>query len=563
MEPLLEEPQPWTWAIDRYFSISLRGSTIATELRAGTTAFLATANNFVVNAHIMSHAGLHPETSLVSGAFAAGVTCILCGMLSNLPLGLVPSVGPNVYIAYSLVGPRLFSTQQALAISATSGVCLVLLSLTPLLRIVLGLMPLSIKYGLLVGTGLLTAFIGLKSIGVVTAGEDIVALGDLNSTAFVISAASLVFTASLLYNAVTGAVLLGMLSSTLIAWIYLDDWPTKIFALQGLSFSMPNFDALSQQQAFSEIASLMLMLLFSLSGAIIGTAKMAGLLQEDGGVRGSTAVYMSSGLGTLLAAFLGTSPIFVSMSAAAGVRDGGRTGLVSLVIGVYSLLTAFVLSPLASAIPECAIAPVLVLVGVSMTGEAREIQWWNMLDALPAFLCAVFQPFTYSVSNGIYAGVAMSFILFFTTGSFLAYIPSFQKTEPRGLVEEVSAMIEHSPQQRYSSPKVVPEEEDSDVAPVRQGLIHLGLSGKQEALHLLESAAEMLGLDSKKMMEVVLECLDAGRNVESHYMGGIPGFETAMADQELHRRHLFRRSSEHHMDAASIAARALRNRRSM
>eukprot|EP00913_Durusdinium_trenchii_P003748 g3470.t1 len=113
-------------AIDRYFSISLRGSTIATELRAGTTAFLATANNFVVNAHIMSHAGLHPETSLVSGAFAAGVTCILCGMLSNLPLGLVPSVGPNVYIAYSLVGPRLFSTQQALAISATSGVCLVL-----------------------------------------------------------------------------------------------------------------------------------------------------------------------------------------------------------------------------------------------------------------------------------------------------------------------------------------------------------------------------------------------------------------------------------------------------
>ncbi|CAK9085118.1 2, partial [Durusdinium trenchii] len=126
MEPLLEEPQPWTWAIDRYFSISLRGSTIATELRAGTTAFLATANNFVVNAHIMSHAGLHPETSLVSGAFAAGVTCILCGMLSNLPLGLVPSVGPNVYIAYSLVGPRLFSTQQALAISATSGVCLVL-----------------------------------------------------------------------------------------------------------------------------------------------------------------------------------------------------------------------------------------------------------------------------------------------------------------------------------------------------------------------------------------------------------------------------------------------------
>jgi len=221
-------------------------------------------------------------------------------------------------------------------------------------------------------------------------------LGDLSSIPFFISATSLVLTASLLYRAVTGAVLLGMLSSTLLAWIYLDAWPTQIVAFQGLSWMMPNFYVLNQQQAWTELGSLLLMLLFSLSGAIIGTAKMAGLLQEDGGVRGSTAVYMSSGLGTALSAFLGTSPIFVSMSAAAGVRDGGRTGLVSLVIGIYSLLTAFVLSPLASAIPECAIAPVLVLVGVSMTGEAREIQWWNMLDALPAFLCAIFQPFTYS-----------------------------------------------------------------------------------------------------------------------------------------------------------------------
>eukprot|EP00434_Breviolum_minutum_P022199 symbB.v1.2.019595.t3/scaffold1611.1/size109513/1 len=481
-EPLLAfefQPQsPWKEAIDRYFCISLRGSSLTTELRAGDD---------------VTFRCLEPEKQLVSGAFAAGVTCILCGVLSNLPLGLVPSVGPNVYIAYSLVGPGLFSKEKALAISAMSGLFLVLLSLTPLLRIVLGLMPLSIKYGLLVGTGLLTAFIGLKSIGVVVhGGEDIVALGDLSSIPFFISATSLVLTASLLYRAVTGAVLLGMLSSTLLAWIYLDAWPTQIVAFQGLSWMMPNFDVLNQQQAWTELGSLLLMLLFSLSGAIIGTAKMAGLLQEDGGVRGSTAVYMSSGLGTALSAFLGTSPIFASRCENAG--NG------------------------------------LVLVGVSMTGEAREIQWWNMLDALPAFLCAIFQPFTYSVSNGIYAGVAMSSILFFTTGSFLSYIPSFQKADSVE-VQEVRQMARLcSPQSAHSGPSfpICTQEEESENAP---------------ALNLMESAAELLGLDSKKMMEVVLERLDAGRNVQSHYMGGIPGYETAITDQELHRSSFFQSHS--------------------
>ena len=583
----LHESPAWIDEIDRFFSVSKRGSTLATEFRAGTTAFLATANNFVVNAHIMSHAGLDPERQLVSGAFAAGVTCIISGLLSNLPLGMVPSVGPNVYIAYSLVGPHLFEVHEALGISAACGLVLMVLSLTPVLRMILGLMPLSIKYGLLVGTGLLTAFIGLKSIGVIVPdqhGQDIVALGDLHSLPCLISLVSLIFTASMLYNAVTGAVLIGMLSATLVSWYLLDEWPAKFLSLQGLYCFELKFGMLATQQAWAEVASLLLMLLFSVSGAIIGSAKMAGLLAEDGSVRGSTAVFVCSGLGTMLSASLGTAPVFVSMSAAAGIRDGGRTGLVSVVIGIYSLLTAFVLSPLASAVPECAVSPVLVLVGVSMTGEAREIQWWNILDALPAFLCAIFQPFTYSVSNGIYAGCGMSIILFFSTGTFLSFCPSLHMYaratkrdilgEPTGQLhsrqtslesagaEEVAAGAIESPvvkaMHRYCGGASFGLDEDAGDLDIRTKLVRLGITSKYEALHLIEEASKFVGLDPAKMLEVVSERLEAGRNVESHYMGGVPGFETARTSQELH--HLLPRRHSEQLDPVAVASKQRRNR---
>jgi len=244
---------------------------------------------------------------------------------------------------------------------------------------------------------------------------------------------------------------------------------------------------------------------------------------------------------------------------------------------MYSLLTAFVLSPLASAVPECAVSPVLVLVGVSMTGEAREIQWWNMLDALPAFLCAIFQPFTYSVSNGIYAGCGMSIILFFTTGTFLSYCPTLRtyagtpkasllgETTPQlqmqGSLESMSVpdceVSVTGAQLPIESPLVKAMhhyceggsfglDEDTNDLDFRAKLIHLGISSKYEALHFIEEASKFVGLDPAKMMEVVSERLEAGRNVESHYMGGIPGVETARTNQELLRQQtLVRRQSEY------------------
>jgi len=272
-------------------------------------------------------------------------------------------------------------------------------------------------------------------------------------------------------------------------------------------------------------------------------------------------------LGTILSAKLGTAPIFVSMSAAAGIRDGGRTGLVSVVIGVYAIITAFFLSPLASAIPHCAVSPVLVLVGVSMTGEATEIQWWNILDALPAFLCAVFQPFTYSVSNGIYAGCGMSLVLFFTTGTFISYFPCLRRAEKEVAADEEEEMEvtkqslqdvcaalqeeeEESPvavRKRFrrtntmsasTAKKLVKEqsaqfEEEQEQGMVRGQLTRLGAAAREEAIALVEKAAQLIGLDPEQTKEMVFERLEASRKAESHNLGGIPGCESYRAEQEM------------------------------
>lgn len=541
--------QQWTARLDERFSITKRGSTLSVECQAGTTAFLACSNNFIVNAHIMQHAGIDPAVSIVSGAFAASVTCISSGLLSNLPLGIVPSVGPNVFLAFSLVAARLVSVEGALAISTASGLLLFMLSLTPVLKLVLALMPLSIKYGLIIGTGLLTSFIGLKSIGVVVAdtgpAHDIVALGNLDDIQVWISAIFLLITSTLVFHGIKGAVLGGMLGATLTYWACSGNWPSSLVAIKFLTPHNIDFSVLTSSHVWVQVGALLLMLLFSISGAVIGCARMAGVLREDGSVPGRNAVYVCCGVGTIISAALGSAPMVVSMSAAAGIREGGRTGFVSVVVGIYSLLTAFLFTPLAAAIPPCAVAPVLVLVGLSMLGEAKEVKWWSMIDALPAFLCAVFQPFTYSVSNGIYAGIAASFMLFFTTGEFLSYLPG-----------RTTAQTEHTPGTPYSvnafhrgdsgrpsllasTPEVSPSHRarralvtlTPDGSPryrttcEEKGTVsEIGARSRRQAMSLIEKSCSVLGLDKDAIMKVVEERMQGGgRCAEENFFGGISG----------------------------------------
>jgi len=214
-----------------------------------------------------------------------------------------------------------------------------------------------------------------------------------------------------------------MLGGTFIYWIFSGNWPHDFVDVRSIQYTLPDFAALATGEAWLQVVSLSFLVLISISGALIGSADMADLLQSNGDVPGSRAVYACCGLGTALSAFLGCSPVFISMSASSGIQEGGRTGIMAIVLGLYCLLTAFFLSPLASAIPHCAISPILVLVGIHMFRHVQHIEWNNLAEGLPAFLCVIIQPYTSSVEDGMYAGLAFGFILFMTTGAFLAFLP--------------------------------------------------------------------------------------------------------------------------------------------
>lgn len=526
--------------LDRAFRVTERGSSLGTELRAGTTAFLATCSNFVVNAHILSHAGLDAQAVVVNAAFATGLSNIVSGILSNLPLGLMPGVGPNVLLAYSLVAKKVCSTEEALAISMATGGLLFALSLTPVTKLVLGLVPMSVKHGLLIGTGLLSALIGFKSIGVVVpdvGGTDIVALGLLNTLEVKISLVFLILIVSMLHLGVKGGVLAGISGGTLVFWAASGDWPAAFLEPSIPSMHAVDFRVFARGAAWANIGALLMMVMFSINGAVMSSASTAGLLRPDGGVNGRNSVYLCCGAGTVLSGALGSAPIFVSMSASAGIHDGGRTGLVSIVIGVYSLLTSLLLSPLVSSIPRCAIAPVLVLVGMSMTGEASQVQWRDTQGALPAFLCAVFQPFTYSVANGLYAGVGMSLVLFFSTGRFVAYMPCVQRrlglpgavsrrgtpvadsdsapaadldlVQAPGAAQLLATLKGAECRARSRSLPDLPELRDE--VPVRGAMHKLGLDKRREAEKFVQRLADLMGLDQEEMRQIFEERLDAGR----------------------------------------------------
>jgi len=331
-------------------------------------------------------------------------------------------------------------------------------------------------------------------------------------------------------------VLMGMLGATLTYCTVAQDWPSSALSPSLPSFYTVDLNVLMESRVWVHIVALLLMLMFSISGAMISSARMASLMRPDGGVNGNTSVYLCCGLATILSSTLGSSPVFVSMAASAGIHDGGRTGIVSIVIGIYSLLTSVLLSPLISMIPPCAISPVLLLVGVSMMGEAAHVEWKNIQEALPAFLCAIFQPFTFSVAHGINAGVGTSIVLFFTTGRFLLYMPGLRKrlglkevgissnedlllnvAQPSTTFDDqldpmntaldnlLDPLNVHNPFTRSVS-------EPEPSSGVRGKLHTIGLDSRHHAEDLVDQVSMLIGFDKEEVHRVFEERLGTGRN---------------------------------------------------
>jgi AGZA family xanthine/uracil permease-like MFS transporter len=413
----------------RCFDLDGHGTTVRTELFAGLTTFLTMAYIVVVNPLILGAAGMPVAGVAVATCLSAGFGSILMGLLSNYPLALAPGMGLNAYFTYTVVKTMGLSWQVALGCVFLSACAFLLLTLTGVRRFIMDAIPRSLFAAVSGGIGLFIAFIGLKNAGIVVSNPDTtVALGKLTGSTPALAFLGLLVIAVLQARAVKGAMLLGILGTAGVAWIFgLARLTPSSYHLADLSATALRLDvpaALSLKGGIGvslvEIVFVFLFVdLFDNIGTLMAVTKRAGLVSPDGKVPRMSRILLADSISMLAGALAGTSPVTSYIESTAGVAVGGRTGLTSVTVGLLFLGTLFV-APLVQAIPAVATAPALVLVGAMMMGALAEVNWHDPAEGVPAFLTAILVPLTYSIANGLAFGIVGHAVLKIARGQVRA-----------------------------------------------------------------------------------------------------------------------------------------------
>lgn len=362
---------------------------------------------------------------VVATALSSAVGSLICGLLGHLPFVLAPGIGLSAYFSYGLVihGAQL-EKEVALATVVLSGLVILALTAVRAGGLIMSYMPNCIKSATVVGMGLLIAFVGFHSTKMVVPDkESVVKLGDLYQPASLLTMGGLMLVGVLMHFQIKGSILISILSITLISWISgVTDWPTAIVKIPEIDtvprdVIMKGFPGLGWN-CITPVLTFVLVSMLDIAGVMHGVAKMADLVDEDNNVQGGQLGFMSAGVGTVLAGILGSTPVIIGIESASGISEGGRSGLVACVAAaLFAVSSCF--APLFGHIPPQATAPVLILIGTMMSKNATEgIDWDNLNEAIPSFLTIVVMPFTFSIPNGLAAGLASYIVLWVCTGQW-------------------------------------------------------------------------------------------------------------------------------------------------
>lgn len=425
--------------LNRLFRLKERGTSVRTEMLAGLTTFVTAAYVLAVNPSVMSAAGMDAGAVFTATALVCFLGTCVMALLTNYPFVLVPSMGLNAYFAYTVVLGMGYSWEVALAAIFLEGAVFAVISLTSLRDKIFEAIPLNLKYAISAGIGLFITIIGLKSSGLVVSSQATlvsifsftgsVADGTFNTAGIsvILFCLGLVITAVLMARNVKGNILLGIL----ITWVlgiacelcglYVPDAAAGYASLlpdfsRGLA--VPSLAPTFLKMDFSQIANLgflvvtfafLLTSLFDTVGSLIGLGAKAELLDEEGNMPAVRGAMASESVATMIAGLLGNSATCCSVECAAGIAEGGRTGLMALTTGVLFLLSMF-LSPIFLAIPSFATAPALVIVGFLMASSVLKVDFNDPCEGIPAFLCFMGMPLCYSIVEGISLGI-ISYVL--------------------------------------------------------------------------------------------------------------------------------------------------------
>lgn len=401
-------------ALERYFELAKHGTTVRTEIVAGTTTFLAMAYIVFVNQFYLGEiAGMDAGAVFVATCLAAAIGTMIMGVWANLPIAQAPGMGLNAFFGFTVVLGLGIPWQTALAGTMVSGLVFLALALTGVRKLVIDAIPMQLKLAVGAGIGLFIAFIGLKAAGIVVdSPATTVTLGNLTEPTTVLAILGIVVTAVLLVRGVRAAVFYGIVVTSVAGMVLgLISVPTGIVSLP--PSLAPTFGV-----AFGELANVftptMLVVVFTMlfvdffdtAGTLIAVTKQADLLTPEGEIPGGNRPLVSDAIATVAGAALGTSTTTSYIESSAGVGAGGRTGLTSVVTSLLFLVT-LLFSPILSAVTAQVTAAALIVVGLMMARPLGEIKWDEWEYGIPAFLVVITMPLTYSIANGIALGLVL------------------------------------------------------------------------------------------------------------------------------------------------------------
>ena len=430
--------------LEKLFKLKENGTSVKVEVMAGITTFMTMAYILAVNPNILSASGMDANAVLLATALASFLGTILMALLANYPFALAPGMGLNAYFAYTVVLNYGYSWQIALMAVFAEGLIFIVLSVTNVREAIFNAIPMTLKSAVSAGIGLFIAFIGLQNAKIVVNNDSTLVSYQNFKTDFssvgmgaLLALIGVLITGYLLIKKVKGGILFGILITWVLGilceliGIYKPNpelgmysvIPTALvsfdFSALGNTFGQvfkADFGALKSITEFIVVIFAFLFVdIFDTLGTLIGVSSKANMLDKDGRLPRIKGALLADAIATSAGAILGTSTTTTFVESASGVTEGGRTGLTAVTTGLLFLLSV-IFSPLFLTIPSFATAPALIIVGFYMIASVAKIDWENMLEAIPAFLCILSMPLMYSISEGIAVGVISWTILHLCTG---------------------------------------------------------------------------------------------------------------------------------------------------
>ena len=397
--------------LKKLFGFDSTKTTIRTEILAGITTFLTMSYILAVNPDIFSAIKDNPMPAgavFTATALAAIIGCLAMAFIGKLPFGLAPGMGLNAFFVFTVCNAMGYSWQFALTAVFIEGIIFIILTVTNLRTAIVNAIPANLRYAIGCGIGLFIAFVGLQNGGVIVDdGATLVNLGDVTSGATLLTIIGLFLTGFLYAKKVRGALLLGILLTTLIGIpMGVTDFKGVVSTPESIApiFCQFEWDHIFTLDMLVVVFTFLFIDIFDTIGTLIGVCTKANLVDKDGNIHRITPAFMADAIATTAGAMLGTSTTTTYVESAAGVDQGGRSGLTAFAVACCFAVT-LLFSPLFLSIPSSATAPVLILVGLLMIEPIKKIPFNEFTESIPAFICIIMMPLTYSISHGILLGM--------------------------------------------------------------------------------------------------------------------------------------------------------------